>query len=98
MKRGYVYILSNYTRTTFYIGVTSNLGKRIQEHKDGDGSKFVQKYNLHYLVYYEEFDQVTDAIRREKELKNWHRDWKIRLIKTVNPEMKDLSSDIPWHK
>ena len=66
MKKGYVYILSNHTRTTFYIGVTSNLGQRLQQHEDGVGSKFVQKYNLKYLMYYEEFERVTDAIQREK--------------------------------
>ncbi|MBA4312226.1 MAG: hypothetical protein C0417_06320 [Chlorobiaceae bacterium] len=98
MKKGYVYILSNYRRTTFYIGVTSNLGQRLEQHQEGGGSKFVEKYNLKYLVYYEEFDQVVDAIRREKQLKSWHRDWKIRLIKSVNPEMRDLSAEIPWHR
>jgi len=97
MKRGYVYILSNHTRTTFYIGVTSNLGQRLQQHLDGRGSKFVRKYNLRHLLYYEEFDRVTDAIKREKQLKKWHRGWKLRLIKSVNPEMRDLSGEITWH-
>jgi len=96
MKKGYVYILSNYKRTTFYIGVTSKLGHRVQQHHEGGGSKFVDKYNLKYLVYYEEFDSIEDAIRREKQLKSWHREWKIRLIKSVNPEMLDLSGEIPW--
>ncbi|MBI4546402.1 MAG: GIY-YIG nuclease family protein [Ignavibacteriae bacterium] len=96
MKRGYVYILSNYTRTTFYIGVTSKLGPRFDEHQAGVGSKFVRKYNLKYLVYYEVFDRIEDAIRREKQLKKWHRAWKIRLIKSVNAEMRDLSEEIPW--
>lgn len=98
MKKGYVYILSNYKRTTFYIGVTSNLGERLQQHNNNGGSKFVEKYNLKYLVYYEEIDRIVDAIRREKQLKSWHRDWKIRLIKSVNPEMRDLSEEIPWHR
>ena len=96
MKKGYLYILSNYKRTTFYIGVTSSLGERLQQHSEGTGSKIVEKYNLKYLVYFEEFDLVADAIRREKQLKQWHRDWKIKLIKSVNPEMRDLSEDIPW--
>ena len=98
MKRGYVYILSNYTRTTFYIGVTSNLGERVQEHISGEGSVFTRKYNLKYLVYMEEFVTIQDAIAREKQLKNWHREWKIKLIKSVNPEMRDLTNEIPWRR
>jgi len=97
MKHGFVYILTNFNRTTFYTGVTSNLGKRLQEHLNGTGSKFSAKYKLKNLVYYEEFDQIEDAIRREKELKQWHREWKIRLIESVNPEMCDLSAEIPWN-
>ncbi len=96
MKRGFVYILSNYTRTTFYIGVTSNLAARIHAHKNSAGSIFAAHYNLKYLVYYEALPTIVDAIRREKQLKCWHRDWKIALIKSVNPEMRDLSGEILW--
>ncbi|MBI3195599.1 MAG: GIY-YIG nuclease family protein [Ignavibacteriae bacterium] len=95
MKKSYVYILSNYTRSTLYIGVTSNLGLRLQQHQEG-GSEFTKMYNVKYLLYFEEFANIQDAIAREKQLKNWHRDWKLNLIKTVNPELKDLSRDIPW--
>jgi putative endonuclease len=91
-----VYILSNFTRTTFYVGVTSNLRARLQTHLDGVGSKFSAKYKLKDLVYYEEFDRIEEAIHREKALKKWHRDWKIRLIESVNPEMRDLSGEIRW--
>ncbi len=95
MKRGYVYIVSNYTRSTFYIGVTSNLSRRMAEHKAGTGSEFACKYNLKYLVYYEAVPSMYAAIEREKQLKQWHRDWKINLIKSVNPEMRDLTDEIP---
>lgn len=81
MKNSYIYIMSNKYRTTFYIGVTNNLERRIWEHNNGSGSMFVQKYNLFDLVYYEHFLDIRYAIMREKQLKNWHREWKINLIK-----------------
>ena len=90
MKKGYVYILSNYNRTTLYIGVTSNLETRIAEHRNGTASVFTAKYKLFYLLYFEEFQSIQLAIAREKQLKRWHRDWKFNLIKSVNPELKDL--------
>jgi putative endonuclease len=94
MNNGYVYILSNYGRTTFYIGVTNDLYRRLEEHKSGVGSAFVLRYKCNDLLYFEHFDSITDAIAREKQLKNWHRDWKLNLIKGMNPELKDLSNDI----
>ncbi|WP_218972161.1 GIY-YIG nuclease family protein [Labilibaculum filiforme] len=93
MKGGYIYILSNKNRTTLYIGVTSDLDRRIAEHVEGEGSKFSSKYNLTDLVYFEEFDDIGDAISREKKLKNWKREWKMNLIKSLNPELKDLKMD-----
>ncbi len=90
MKRGYVYILSNYTRSTLYIGVTSNLHARINEHRNGTGSKFTAHYKLHFVVYVEEFQSIQLAIAREKQLKNWHREWKFNLIRSTNPELKDI--------
>ena len=90
LKNGYVYILSNKNRITFYIGVTNNLEKRVSEHRSGKGSIFTSKYNLADLVYYELIPDIEQAIKREKQLKRWHRDWKINLIKSVNPDMKDL--------
>jgi len=94
MKNAYIYIMSNKCRTTFYIGVTNNLWRRIAEHKEGIGSKFVQKYKLCDLVYYEHFTDFRYAIMREKQLKNWHRDWKLNLIKKMNPTLKDLKNNL----
>ncbi len=94
MKRGYVYIMSNFTRTTFYIGVTNNLARRASEHREGKNPSFTKRYRLKYLVYYECFDSIKVAIAREKQLKNWHREWKINLIKSMNPEMRDLFPDV----
>lgn len=90
MKLSYVYILTNKYRTTFYIGVTGNLNKRIEQHKNNIGAKFPSKYNMHDLIYYEEFNDVNQAIKREKQLKNWHHNWKINLIKEKNPKLQTL--------
>lgn len=93
-KQGYIYIMSNQYRTTFYIGVTSNLEARIWQHINNEGSEFVKKYRLYDLIYFEHFHRITDAIDREKQLKRWHRDWKINLIQSMNPEMKDLKDQL----
>lgn len=87
----YVYILTNKTNTTFYIGVTNNIVKRLFEHRFGLMEGFTKKYKVKKLVYLEEYDDINQAIAREKQLKNWHRDWKINLIKKVNPKLKDMS-------
>jgi putative endonuclease len=79
--------------TTFYIGVTNNLERRVAEHKSGEGSIFTSKYNLDYLVYYEMITDIKTAIKREKQLKRWHREWKINLIKELNPTFEDLDKD-----
>ncbi len=95
MKKSYfVYILTNFEETTFYIGVTSNLQKRIWEHKNKIVEGFTKKYNVDRLVYYEQTEEVETALNREKQLKRWHRQWKINLIKEFNPEMKDLFESI----
>ncbi|MGF7081609.1 GIY-YIG nuclease family protein [Mucilaginibacter sp. UYCu711] len=86
--------MSNQYRTTFYIGVTSKLESRVWQHINNEGSMFVKRYRLYDLVYFEHFMRITDAIDREKQLKRWHKDWKINLIKTTNPEMKDLKSEL----
>ena len=86
--------MSNKNKTTFYIGVTNNLERRVAEHKEGSGSKFTSKYKLYELIYYEIIYDIEQAIKKEKQLKNWHRDWKLNLIKSLNPEMKDLSETI----
>lgn len=94
MKRSYfVYILTNYKDTTLYIGVTNNLVKRVWEHKNKLIKGFTKKYNLVKLVYFEEFLTPIEAIGREKQLKNWHRNWKINLIKSANPDLKELDAE-----
>ena len=93
-KQGYTYIMTNKYRTTFYVGVTSTLEARVWQHINNEGSEFVKKYKLYDLVYFEYYERITDAIDREKQLKNWHKDWKINLIKSVNPEMKDLKDQL----
>ncbi len=79
--------------TTFYIGVTNDLERRVAEHKSGEGSIFTTKYNLDRLVYYEIISDIKAAIKREKQLKRWHREWKINLIKELNPTLEDLGKD-----
>lgn len=91
MKQYYVYILTNNTGSTLYIGVTNNLVRRIYEHKNKLIPGFSSKYNLKKLVYYEISSEIESAILREKQLKNWHREWKINLIRQNNPGFKDLS-------
>ncbi len=90
MNKSFVYIMTNRYRTTFYIGVTSNLSERMLEHQLGKGSKFTKKYNLKDLVYFETFTDINQAIAREKQLKNWRHDWKINLIKEQNPTIQTL--------
>ena len=87
---GFIYILTNKSNKTLYIGVTENLLKRISEHKQKNIEGFSKKYNLTKFIYYEYFENITLAIKREKQLKNWHRNWKFNLIKKTNPEFKDL--------
>ncbi len=88
-----VYILTNKTNTVLYIGVTSHLASRVLQHRDKEVSGFTQQYNTIKLVYYELLDRMDEAIIREKQLKNWHRQWKINLIEKYNPDWKDLSND-----
>ncbi|MCK4530537.1 MAG: GIY-YIG nuclease family protein [Candidatus Marinimicrobia bacterium] len=80
-------------RTVVYIGMTNDLERRMFEHKTGHGSIFNKKYNVTDLLYYEEYPSVLDAITREKQLKNWHREWKWNLIKSNNKHLNDLSKD-----
>ncbi|GEM_PF-252106 len=97
MRREYqffVYILSNFKRTTYYVGFTNNIVRRIIEHKNGVGSKFTKLYKLTDLLYYEQYQYADDAISREKEIKKWRREKKLNLIKSENPVMKDLSHEL----
>jgi len=90
MKQYCVYILTNKTNKVLYIGVTGNLPKRIYEHKNKSVEGFTKKYNLDKLVYFEQTSDVQSALRREKQLKNWRREWKIELVNKNNPNWKDL--------
>lgn len=93
-KDSYVYILTNEYNKVFYIGVTSDLIKRIWEHKNKVVDGFSKKYNLTKLVYYEVASNIESAIFREKQLKHWHRKWKTDLIKEFNPAFEDLYAKI----
>jgi putative endonuclease len=86
-----VYILASRKHGTLYIGVTKDVPTRLDQHRSGRGSKFVKKCGVRRLVHVEEFASPQEAIAREKQLKNWHRDWKIRLIEESNPDWSDLS-------
>ncbi len=93
-KRGYVYILTNEANRVLYTGVTSDLAKRVYEHRVKVIEGFTKKYNVYKLVYYEVFGEIVDAIAREKQIKGWVRSKKIALIEGVNPEWKDLYGGI----
>ena len=93
-KGGYVYILSNDIRMVLYIGVTSNLYSRIYDHRIGQGSAFTKKYNCTDLVYYQFYPTIEEAIKREKQLKKWKREWKNNLITSFNPGLRDLFPEI----
>ena len=87
---GHVYILASGPHGTLYVGVTAKLSKRIWLHKEGLGSEFCAKYGVDRLVHYERYDDIRDAIHREKRLKKWPRRWKIELIEAANPTWSDL--------
>lgn len=89
-KQPVVYILASRRNGTLYIGVTSKLVERVMEHKLGLVAGFTKRYGVKRLVYYELFDVMEEAIAREKQLKNWHRAWKLRLIESMNPDWCDL--------
>lgn len=90
MEKGFTYFLTNKNYTVLYVGATKNLKKRIDCHRNGIGAVFTKKYNASILIYFEEFDDFSDAFAREKQFKNWHSDWKWNLAKLSNPELKDL--------
>lgn len=90
-KRGYVYILTNFQNTTLYVGVTSNLSQRIDQHRSGVVPGFTKKYDLKKLVYAEAYDTITEAIYREKRLKAGSRAKKIKMIESENPNWEDIS-------
>jgi putative endonuclease len=93
-KHYYVYIMTNAHNTVLYTGVTNDLARRVYEHKNGIGSAFTKRYNVHKLVYYEIGNDVNAAIAREKQIKGGSRQKKIDLINRLNPEWKDLYEEI----
>jgi len=94
-RGGCIYIMTNLARTTFYIGVTSDLQARIQEHKTTKYLKsFTAKYKLHFCIYYEVQSSIEEAIAREKQVKKWGRNKKIKLINSLNPKWHDLWEEI----
>jgi len=91
MYQGYfVYILASQRNGTLYVGVTNDLSRRVWEHREGAPSGFTRKYGVIRLVYYEGFQDIDYAIRREKTLKRWRRAWKLQLIEAENPQWLDL--------
>ncbi|MDO8566511.1 MAG: GIY-YIG nuclease family protein [Candidatus Moranbacteria bacterium] len=94
MKSYFVYILASQRNGTLYIGVTSNLLKRVKEHKLDLVEGFTKRYCVHTLVYYEQTENVMSALTREKQMKKWDRSWKIRLIEKKNPKWRDLFLDL----
>ena len=89
-----VYVLASKRNGTLYTGVTSNLLKRVWEHKNNVAEGFTQKHGIHSLVWYEVHDTMDTAIQREKAIKNWNRAWKIRAIEETNPQWQDLYSGL----
>jgi putative endonuclease len=89
-KQACVYLLANKRNGTLYLGVTSNLVKRVWEHKNNVLEGFTRRYQIHNLVWYEQHADMNAAIAREKSMKKWKRDWKIDLIEKENPEWEDL--------
>lgn len=95
-KEYYVYILTNYSKTVLYTGVTNDLERRVFEHKQKfDPRSFTRKYHVNQLMWFESYNDVNDAISREKLIKKWKRQWKIELIEKENAEWRDLSAD--WY-
>jgi putative endonuclease len=92
-----VYIMASRS-SVLYTGVTNNIYRRLLEHRNKNGSAFTSKYNVDRLVYYEVADDPYSAICREKMIKGWRRDKKLKMIRTINPELKDLSSEIGGHE
>ena len=90
MNKYYVYILTNFTNSVLYIGVTRDLKKRVYEHKNKVYDGFTKKYNVNKLIYFEECSNILSAIQREKNLKKWKRTWKWELVKKENPYLKEL--------
>ena len=90
----YVYIMASGKNGTLYIGVTNDLIRRVYEHKNNIIKGFTQRYKVHHLVHFEDTNEISEAIKREKQLKWWNRKWKLRLIEETNPDWRDLYDDL----
>ena len=90
----FVYILTNKNKNVLYVGITNDLGRRVEEHETGTLKGFTKKHNCHYLVYYEHFTRIEHAIEREKEIKKWRREKKDRLVSDFNPDWRFLNGEI----
>ena len=95
MTGGWLYIMTNKPNGILYVGVTSDLPRRIYEHREGLVDGFTKRYGLKRLIYYEQFDNIRDAIQREKTVKHWSRAWKVNVILSKNPEWTDLYNELP---
>jgi putative endonuclease len=93
-RPGFVYLLASRPHGTLYVGVTSDLVRRIWEHRNDLVQGFTRQYGVHRLVYFERYEDVRDAIAREKQLKKWNRAWKLQLIREANPTWRDLYEDL----
>jgi putative endonuclease len=88
--RYFVYLMASRRNGTLYVGVTGNLAERVGQHRDGVRDGFTRKYGIHILVWFEEFADVHEAIKREKQIKKWERVWKLELIEKANPDWQDI--------
>jgi putative endonuclease len=96
MREPCVYLITNRSDGVLYLGVTSNLSRRVDEHRSGAVEGFSRRYKLHRLVWFELHDSMISAIEREKQIKKWRREWKVALILEKNPEWRDLSDELTW--
>ena len=94
VRKFYIYMLASHRNGTLYIGMTNDLLRRVSEHKSGLVEGFTKKYGVQMLVWYEVAESASSAIQREKQLKRWRRNWKLRLIEESNPEWRDLFDDL----
>lgn len=94
MLRGFMYIISNKNHTVLYVGASTKLVERIEAHINGKATEFTKKYNVNELMYFEVYKDSHDAFMREKQVKNWRKEWKWNLIRTKNPELKNLYLEI----
>lgn len=93
-RKAYVYILASRPNGTLYVGATSNLARRIWEHREGVTDGFTRRYGVKMLVYFEQHDAIRSALQREHNMKHWPRAWKVRLILATNPQWRDLYTDV----